>query len=130
MQPESHPNQPLASIERHLVDLEYTIERQSIAIARLQDELDVSQALARLLLHRRADDVGRPAARPYRDLTRDEDEAVRDDGVRVRRVRRRVARNLVHVANGAHRESLRASPPESRCDSGWDRRSLRAWGSP
>ena len=39
MQPESHPNQPLASIERHLVDLEYTIERQSIAIARLQDEL-------------------------------------------------------------------------------------------
>jgi uncharacterized coiled-coil protein SlyX len=39
MQPESHPNQPLASIERHLVDLESTIERQSIAIARLQDEL-------------------------------------------------------------------------------------------
>ena len=34
-----HPTEPLASIERHLVDLEYTIERQSIAIARLQDEL-------------------------------------------------------------------------------------------
>ncbi len=39
MQPAAHPNEPLASIERHLVDLEYTIERQSIAIARLQDEL-------------------------------------------------------------------------------------------
>ena len=35
----AHPTEPLASIERHLVDLEYTIERQSIAIARLQDEL-------------------------------------------------------------------------------------------
>jgi hypothetical protein len=39
MQLESSPTEPLASIERHLVDLEYTIERQSIAIARLQDEL-------------------------------------------------------------------------------------------
>src|SRR5262245_167265 len=39
MQPESHPNQLLASLEHHLVDLEYTIERQSIAIARIQDEL-------------------------------------------------------------------------------------------
>src|SRR4029450_310208 len=39
MQPESHPTEPLASIERHVVDLEYTLERQSIAIARLQDEL-------------------------------------------------------------------------------------------
>ena len=39
MQSAEHPNEPLASIERHLVDLEYTIERQSIAIARLQDEL-------------------------------------------------------------------------------------------
>ena len=39
MQPVSHPNEPLASIERHLVDLEYVLERQSIAIARLQDEL-------------------------------------------------------------------------------------------
>ncbi|HJZ50451.1 MAG TPA: hypothetical protein VKE41_24940 [Roseiflexaceae bacterium] len=39
MQSKSHHNEPLASIERHLVDLEYTIERQSIAIARLQDEL-------------------------------------------------------------------------------------------
>jgi hypothetical protein len=35
----THPTEPLASIERHLVDLEYTIERQSIGIARLQDEL-------------------------------------------------------------------------------------------
>jgi hypothetical protein len=35
----AHPTEPLASIERHLVNLEYTIERQSIAIARLQDEL-------------------------------------------------------------------------------------------
>jgi hypothetical protein len=40
MQPAAHPTEPLASIERHLVDLEYTLERQSIAIARLQDELD------------------------------------------------------------------------------------------
>ena len=40
MQPASQPNEPLASIERHLVDLEYTLERQSITIARLQDELD------------------------------------------------------------------------------------------
>ena len=39
MQPAAHPTEPLASIEKHLVDLEYTIERQSIAIARLQDEL-------------------------------------------------------------------------------------------
>jgi hypothetical protein len=39
MQGATHPTEPLASIERHLVDLEYTIERQSIAIARLQDEL-------------------------------------------------------------------------------------------
>ena len=39
MQIRSRPTEPLASIERHLVDLEYTIERQSIAIARLQDEL-------------------------------------------------------------------------------------------
>jgi hypothetical protein len=39
MQLQSGPTEPLASIERHLVDLEYTIERQSIAIARLQDEL-------------------------------------------------------------------------------------------
>ena len=33
------PTEPLASIERHIVDLEYTLDRQSIAIARLQDEL-------------------------------------------------------------------------------------------
>jgi len=39
MQSAAHPIEPLASIEQHLVDLEYTIERQSIAIARLQDEL-------------------------------------------------------------------------------------------
>jgi hypothetical protein len=39
MQSAAHPTEPLASIERHLVDLEYTIERQGIAIARLQDEL-------------------------------------------------------------------------------------------
>jgi hypothetical protein len=39
MQSAAHPTEPLASIERHLVDLEYTIERQSIAIARMQDEL-------------------------------------------------------------------------------------------
>ena len=39
MQPASLPNEPLASIEQHLVDLEYMIERQSIAIASLQDEL-------------------------------------------------------------------------------------------
>jgi hypothetical protein len=39
MQTAAHPTEPLASIERHLVDLEYTIERQSISIARLQDEL-------------------------------------------------------------------------------------------
>ena len=39
MQSAEHPTEPLASIEQHLVDLEYTIERQSIAIARLQDEL-------------------------------------------------------------------------------------------
>ena len=39
MQPVSHPHEPLASIEQHLVDLEYTLDRQSIAIARLQDEL-------------------------------------------------------------------------------------------
>jgi uncharacterized coiled-coil protein SlyX len=39
MQSAAHPTEPLASIERHLVDLEYTLERQSIAIARLQDEL-------------------------------------------------------------------------------------------
>ena len=39
MQSAAHPTEPLASIERHLVDLEYTIERQSIAIACLQDEL-------------------------------------------------------------------------------------------
>jgi hypothetical protein len=39
MQSVAHPTEPLASIERHLVDLEYTLERQSIAIARMQDEL-------------------------------------------------------------------------------------------
>lgn len=39
MQSLSHPTEPLASVEQHLVDLEYTVERQSIAIARLQDEL-------------------------------------------------------------------------------------------
>ena len=39
MQSAAHPTEPLASIERHLVDLEYTIERQSIAIAHMQDEL-------------------------------------------------------------------------------------------
>ena len=39
MKSAAHPTEPLASIEKHLVDLEYTIERQSIAIARLQDEL-------------------------------------------------------------------------------------------
>ncbi len=39
MQSLAHPIEPLASVERHLVDLEYTLERQSIAIARLQDEL-------------------------------------------------------------------------------------------
>jgi hypothetical protein len=39
MQSAAHPTEPLAIIERHLVNLEYTIERQSIAIARLQDEL-------------------------------------------------------------------------------------------
>jgi|tagenome__1003787_1003787.scaffolds.fasta_scaffold20165816_1 hypothetical protein len=39
MQSVAHPTEPLASVERHLVDLEYTLERQSIAIARLQDEL-------------------------------------------------------------------------------------------
>jgi hypothetical protein len=39
MQSLAHPTEPLASVEQHLVDLEYTLERQSIAIARLQDEL-------------------------------------------------------------------------------------------
>jgi uncharacterized coiled-coil protein SlyX len=39
MQSAVHPTETLASIEQHLVDLEYTIERQSIAIAGLQDEL-------------------------------------------------------------------------------------------
>src|SRR3954466_3182856 len=39
MQSVAYPTEPLASVERHLVDLEYTLERQSIAIARLQDEL-------------------------------------------------------------------------------------------
>ena len=39
MQSVAHPTEPLASVEQHLVDLEYTLERQSIAIARLQDEL-------------------------------------------------------------------------------------------
>ncbi len=39
MQSLAHPIEPLASVEQHLVDLEYTLERQSIAIARLQDEL-------------------------------------------------------------------------------------------
>ena len=39
MQSVAHPTEPLASVERHLVDLEYTLERRSIAIARLQDEL-------------------------------------------------------------------------------------------
>jgi uncharacterized coiled-coil protein SlyX len=39
MQSLAHPIEPLASVERHLVDLEYTLERQGIAIARLQDEL-------------------------------------------------------------------------------------------
>jgi uncharacterized coiled-coil protein SlyX len=39
MQSAAHPTEPLASIERHLVDLEYTLERQSITIAGLQDEL-------------------------------------------------------------------------------------------
>jgi hypothetical protein len=35
----SHTNNPLASIERHLVAIEQLLEHQSIAIARLQDEL-------------------------------------------------------------------------------------------
>ena len=55
MQSAAHPTEPLASIERHLVDLEYTIERQSIAIARLQDELADA--------NRRADWYRRPVQR-------------------------------------------------------------------
>ena len=39
MQSVAYPTEPLASVECHLVDFEYTLERQSIAIARLQDEL-------------------------------------------------------------------------------------------
>jgi uncharacterized coiled-coil protein SlyX len=39
MQPALHPNDPLASIEQHLVDLAHVVERQGIVIAALQDEL-------------------------------------------------------------------------------------------
>jgi len=39
MQPPADLNDPLASIERHLVAVEQMLERQSITIARLQDEL-------------------------------------------------------------------------------------------
>lgn len=39
MQSVAQPIEPFASVEGHLVDLEYTVERQSIAIASLQDEL-------------------------------------------------------------------------------------------
>jgi hypothetical protein len=39
MQPAAELNDPLASIERHLVAVEHMLERQSIAIASLQDEL-------------------------------------------------------------------------------------------
>jgi hypothetical protein len=39
MQPTSQPDDPLASIERHLVRIEQMLELQTIAIAQLSDEL-------------------------------------------------------------------------------------------
>ncbi|HEX9441176.1 MAG TPA: hypothetical protein VF909_15935 [Roseiflexaceae bacterium] len=39
MQPPTHPGDPLASIERHLVAIEQMLDRQQIAIAQLSDEL-------------------------------------------------------------------------------------------
>jgi predicted transcriptional regulator len=39
MQPSSYPNDPLESVERHLIAIEQMLEQQSIAIARLRDEL-------------------------------------------------------------------------------------------
>ncbi|HEX9438603.1 MAG TPA: hypothetical protein VF909_02930 [Roseiflexaceae bacterium] len=39
MQPSSYPNDPLESIERHLIAIEQMLEQQSIAIAHLRDEL-------------------------------------------------------------------------------------------
>ncbi|HET9224671.1 MAG TPA: hypothetical protein VFO07_19315 [Roseiflexaceae bacterium] len=67
MQPVSHPNEPLASIERHLVDLEYTLERQSIALARLQDELDEANRRADWY-HVQFSEMTRILARDMREL--------------------------------------------------------------
>jgi hypothetical protein len=39
MQPASHPSDPLASVERHLIRIEQMLELQTIAIAQLRDEL-------------------------------------------------------------------------------------------
>jgi hypothetical protein len=39
MLPPTDPIAPLASIEGHLLEIEHILERQNIAIARLQDEL-------------------------------------------------------------------------------------------
>jgi hypothetical protein len=39
MQPSSHLDNPLASIECHLLALEHTLDRQAITIAQLRDEL-------------------------------------------------------------------------------------------
>jgi hypothetical protein len=39
MQPDLQPADPLASIEQHLVAIEYMLEHQTIALAQLRDEL-------------------------------------------------------------------------------------------
>ena len=39
MQPTTHANDPLASIEHHLICIEQVLELQTIAIAQLRDEL-------------------------------------------------------------------------------------------
>jgi hypothetical protein len=71
-------------------DLHHAIERRA---GSLEDGLDVAQALAGLLGHGGAGDFGLIAAR-HCDLARDEHEAVGDDGIRIRRMRRRIIRHL------------------------------------
>ena len=39
MQPTAHANDPLATIERHLISIEQVLELQMVAIAQLRDEL-------------------------------------------------------------------------------------------
>lgn len=67
MQPASSSDETLARIERHLLDIQLTLQHQMVAVARLQDELDAASRHADWY-HIQFSEIIRTIARDLRDL--------------------------------------------------------------